>query len=497
MCSKLNEPRTPATAARPATHVWSITRRLTLLYVACTAALLLLSAGFLYWTLKGNLDHTRHGLLASKIEVLRLLLREQPDKADVLASEVEHEASESQPLKYYIRVQDEQGRVLLETPGMTGLVPATLFPPPVEVATDLRRDMEGKLRHLGTFHLLSAQATVGAPGRGQRTLQIAMDGSTGDALLKDYRNKLLTVLGLGLVFAAVAGVWVARKGMRPLAEITQAAQHITASQLHERIAEVRWPAELAQLATAFDAMLDRLEDSFMRLSQFSADLAHALRTPLHNLRGEAEVTLARSRTPEEYQHVLASSLEECERLSRMIDGLLFLARADDPKTAVERVRFDARKQLEAVQEFYEALASEQEVTVTCEGQAWLTGDAMLFRRAVSNLLGNALRHTSAQGSVHLSVESLPDLMVEVRVRDTGSGIAPEHLSKIFDRFYRVGQTHSPVPGGIGLGLAIVQSIMRLHAGTVRVQSVLGQGTTFTLSFPVEAAPPLGGQMTKM
>jgi len=331
---------------------------------------------------------------------------------------------------------------------------------------------------------------VGDSGREQRTLQIAMDGATGDTLLKDYRNQLLMVLGLGLAFAAVAGVWVARKGMRPLAEITQAAQHITASQLHERIAGARWPAELAQLATAFDAMLDRLEDSFMRLSQFSADLAHALRTPLHNLRGEAEVTLARSRKPEEYQHVLASSLEECERLSRMIDGLLFLARADDPKTAVERVRFDAREQLEAVHEFYEALASEQEVTVTCEGQAWLTGDPMLFRRALSNLLGNALRHTSAQGSVHLSVESLPDQIVEVRVRDTGSGMAPEHLSRIFDRFYRVGQAHSPVPGGIGLGLAIVQSIMRLHAGTVRVQSVLGQGTTFTLSFPVEAALPL-------
>jgi two-component system heavy metal sensor histidine kinase CusS len=489
MCSKSTKPTELQETPRPATRVWSITQRLTLLYAASTATLLLLSAGFLYWTLQRNLDHTRHGLLASKIEVLRLLLREQPDNADVLASEVEHEASESQPLKYYIRVLDEQGLLLLETPRMIGVAPASWFPPPIEVGTDLRREMEGSLRHYGALHLLSANATVGNPGGEQRTLQIAMDGSTGDDLLNDYRDKLLTVLSLGLVFAAVAGVWVARKGMKPLTEITQAAQHITASHLHERIAGLRWPAELAQMATAFDDMLDRLEHSFMRLSQFSADLAHALRTPLHNLRGEAEVALARNRTPEEYRHVLASSLEECERLSRMIDGLLFLARADDPKTAVQRVRFDARKEIEAVREFYEALASEQEVTVSCEGDAWVTADPTLFRRAVSNLLGNALRHTAAKGSVYMSVSSGPDQVTEVCVRDTGSGIASDQLPKIFDRFYRVSVPHSPVPGGIGLGLAIVQSIMRLHGGTVRVQSVLGQGATFTLNFPVGVASP--------
>lgn len=243
-------------------------------------------------------------------------------------------------------------------------------------------------------------------------------------------------------------------------------------------------------------MLDRLEDSFTRLGQFSADLAHALRTPIHNLRGEAEVALVRARSPEEYQHVLASSLEECERLSRMIDGLLFLARADDPNAALKRVRFDARQEMEAVREFYEALASEQQVAVTCAGAAALTGDPMLFRRAVSNLLGNALRHTSAGGSVALSLATTAEQRILVRVQDTGCGILPEHRAKIFDRFYRVGETTSPVPGGIGLGLAIVQSIMRLHGGVASVHSEVGKGSTFTLDFPAEP-PAVPRQITEM
>lgn len=479
MCSKSVEPKTPAVLAGDWTRTWSITRRLTLHYVASTTALLLLAGGFLYWALKGDVDAMRHAMLASKIEVLRQLVWQQPNKADVLADEVEHEASGSHSLKYYVRILDEQGRLRLESTGMQQLLPAALFPVPVGATVEPPKVIERKLRPDQPFDLVAVRAVVGGAGGEQWTLQVGHDVSASTALLAQYRRIILTVQVLGMVFAAVAGVWVARRGMRPLTEITQTAHHITASQLHERIAVAQWPVELAELAAAFDAMLDRLEDSFARLSDFCADLAHALRNPINNLRGEAEVALARSRTPEEYQHILASSLEECDRLARMIDSLLFLARADDPKAALERVQFDARKQMEAVREFYEALAGEREVTVTCEGNAWLTGDPMLFRRAVSNLLANALHHTARQGNVRISVRLLDDQAVEVSVCDTGRGIAPEHLPQVFDRFYR--GDHSP--SGSGLGLAIVQSIMRLHGGSASVQSVVGQGTTVTLKFP--------------
>src|SRR5207244_9308870 len=144
---------------------------------------------------------------------------------------------------------------------------------------------------------------------------------------------------------------------------TDAAHRITPPQLHERIGPVHWPTELTALATTFDAMLTRLEDSFTRLSQFSVDLAHELRTPINNLMGEAEVALARPRTPAEYQQVLGSGLEEYAKLSRMIDSLLFLARAESPENHIARTRLDARMAFEALREFYEALAEEHAVEV--------------------------------------------------------------------------------------------------------------------------------------
>src|SRR5262249_40680544 len=152
--------------------------------------------------------------------------------------------------------------------------------------------------------------------------------------------------------------------------------------------------------------------------------------------GEAEVALARSRTPDEYQQLLGSSLEEYAKLSRMIDSLLFLARAESPETHIERTQLNARQELEALREVYEAMAEERDVEVICHGQALVHADLILFRRAISNLLSNALHYTPCGGTVTLSVTPAEDHTIIVRVSDTGVGIAPEHLPKIFDRFYR-------------------------------------------------------------
>jgi two-component system heavy metal sensor histidine kinase CusS len=324
---------------------------------------------------------------------------------------------------------------------------------------------------------------VGRAGASQALLQIALDVSREDALIAGYRRRLGMVLIVGLLFSAGAGAIVARRGMRPLAEITRAAAHISATQLHERVNPARWPRELAALATAFDQMLDRLEASFERLSQFSADLAHELRTPINNLMGEADVALSKVRTPEEYRRVIESSLEEFAKLSRTIDGLLFLARAEHPDTHIQRAALDARKEIEAVGEFYDAMAQEQGVEVRCEGVATVHADPLLFRRAVSNVLSNALQYTPRGGSIVMSVAASADEGTTVRVSDTGCGIEPEHLPKLFDRFYRIDRARSHAPHNLGLGLAIVKSIVELHHGVVTVQSEPGKGTTVSLQFP--------------
>ncbi|MBI2517516.1 MAG: heavy metal sensor histidine kinase [Opitutae bacterium] len=465
----------PAFLRRPT----SLTGRLALLYVGSTAVLLLLAAGYLYWSLEDSLAREDQALLRGKLRVLRLLLREHNNRPAMLESEIEHEAAANELLKYYLRVLDSRGRVLMETTGMAGFLPVLEFPPPASAASGsppiLKRDFGPDRSYL----LLTAEAG----DEGHHLLQVALDVAHNDILLADYRWKLFAVLSAGLVFAALAGAIVARTGLKPLGRITRTVTRITASRLDERVTDENWPRELAALATAFDAMLDRLHDSFNRLRDCTGDMAHALRNPINNLRGEAEVALARVRTPEEYQQIIASSLEEHSRLAHMIDAMLFIARTDDPAATIEHTTFHVRPELDAITDFYEAWAAERQVSVRCEGDAMVHGDSILFRRAVSNLLSNALKHTPPGQHIGLSAGPGPDGGTEVVVQDSGIGISVEDLPRVLDRFYQVHKSRDQTAEGAGLGLAIVQSIMRLHGGSVQIESEAGRGTIVRLRFP--------------
>lgn len=477
---------------RPALMQWSIQTRLSVLYTLSAFGMLLLATVFLQWVLTSNLETEDNQFLAEKVQVLRTLLHDHPNDEAALRQEVQWEGGTARTTQYYIRVQDASGLTLLETPGMSRQIRAS-FPSPSPASEDTGATAEWKSPGGRSYRLMAARATVGSVAS-PRILQVALDVSPDDALIADYRRKMALVLLGGIIFSAAAGLMTARKGLRPLSEITAAAGRVTATQLDERIGLTPWPKELTALAAAFDAMLDRLHESFTRLSHFSADLAHELRTPVNNLMGEAGVALAKPRTPEEYQRVLESSLEEYERLSRMIDGLLFLARAESAQAPTQPICLNAFQELEAVREFYEAEAEEQGVELVCQGEARVKADPMLFRRAISNLVSNALRYTPSGGRITLSACQSEGQYVEVTVMDTGCGIEPRHLSHLFQRFYRADparlQDHCGHYQGTGLGLAIVNSIMDMHGGIVTLESQPGVGTTATLKFPQQATFPV-------
>jgi two-component system heavy metal sensor histidine kinase CusS len=232
-------------------------------------------------------------------------------------------------------------------------------------------------------------------------------------------------------------------------------------------------------------MLDGLEESFERISRFSADIAHDLRTPVNNIRGEAEVALARARTVEEYRDVLGSCLEEAVRLSNLIGDLLFLARAESPLALLHRERTDVAQLLTRVREYYEASAADAGVvlTTTYPREAVIAGvDQSLILRALSNLVSNAVAHTPSGGSIQMAAKTnLSNIHIEVS--DTGIGIQADALPRVFDRFFRVDASRSQTFGGTGLGLAIVQSIALLHGGNVQIASKPGEGTRVTISLP--------------
>ena len=243
------------------------------------------------------------------------------------------------------------------------------------------------------------------------------------------------------------------------------------------------PLEIAGLVEAFNAMLDRLDDSFRRLSDFSSDLAHELRTPVNGLLGHAQVALSRPRTAAQYRAALESVVEEGERIARLTRDMLFLARADDAAARLARERLDLRAEVEAVGAYFDPLAQERGVRFACEGAAEVRAERGLARRAIGNLLSNALRHTPRGATIRAAIRPGEDGAVALEVSNPGPGIPAEHLPRIFERFYRVERAGGEPSGGSGLGLAIVKSIMQLHGGSVQARSVPGGWTTIRLEFP--------------
>lgn len=260
------------------------------------------------------------------------------------------------------------------------------------------------------------------------------------------------------------------------------ASAVTASRLDQRLPVESVPIEFADLAYTLNEMLARLEDAFQRLSDFSSDIAHELRTPISNLMTQTQVELSRARDPASYRELLASNGEEFERLARMISDMLFLAKAEHGLTLPSIERIAIEREVEALFDFYDALAEERGVEFQLSGTGELQGDRPMLRRALSNLLSNALRYATAGSCVRVSI-STESSVVRVVVENQGPTIDPAHIPHLFDRFYRADKARShEKTDGTGLGLAITKAIVIAHGGSVAVSS-MGRMTSFYLVLP--------------
>ncbi|MBI3530214.1 MAG: heavy metal sensor histidine kinase [Betaproteobacteria bacterium] len=345
----------------------------------------------------------------------------------------------------------------------------------------------GTLTHEG--RIWRALVASGALGDAEHTpiaIMLALDVTERENFARRYRSRLVVAAVVAAVIAGLVGFPLVRGALVPLDAMARRAGEISASRLDERLPVDGVPRELQELSMAFNHALERLQDSFRRLSQFSSELAHELRTPIGNLMGEAQVALRRVRTAPEYQAVLASAVEECEWFGRMIDAMLFLARADNAQTALHRKLLDGRQEVLHVAEYYEGLLAEHGLELCIEGNAAIWADPELLRQALSNLVINAIGHTHRGEAIMVSFALAPDASVLVEVSNPGSGIPANVLSRVFDRFFRMDEARGGSERGSGLGLAIVRSIMQLHGGSASVRSTPEGPTVFTLCFPSEA-----------
>jgi two-component system heavy metal sensor histidine kinase CusS len=411
------------------------------------------------------------------------MLRERPGDWDALREEVELESAARRYEQFYIRLLDERNISLLMTPGMAEQLELAQLERQTRSRPDRTIRMKG--RNGQAFRAISTSAPIGDPATKTDTIQIAIDVSQKEELLARYRFWFGAILLAAFAIFPLVGYQIARHGIRPVEEIATTARHIGSTNLRERILPEGYPFEMASLASTFNQMLDRLEDSFDRISRFSADIAHDLRTPVNNIRGEAEVALARPRSADEYRDVIESCLEEAVRLSNLIGDLLFLARADSPLTNLRRERVDVGELLGEVREYYEASAADGGLSISttvADEPVIAELDRALLQRAVGNLVSNALAHTPPGGAIVLGA-NVDSSTIRIKVSDTGIGIPAEALPKVFDRFFRVDSSRSQGAGGTGLGLAIVKSIALLHGGTVEISSEPGQGTRVTFHMP--------------
>ena len=454
----------------------SIAVRLTLWYALLSVFLIAAAGSALYWVLAEQLRQVDSKILSSKINAIHSILSRYTGNIEALRHETQLEASTIRGVFIWVSRPPDgiiaRGRdfnPLLDNPRPFTKSPKTLK----------KTEWKWKI-HDHDHYLVMAQRLAGNP---PTTIYVAVSTTQNVQFLALYRQALLLATTLVLLAAVAAGYLIARRAMRPVARLAEIVDELGAGQLHRRVVDEPWPSELRTLAANFDRLLGRLETSFNRISRFSADIAHELRTPLHILRGEAEIALSRGRSPADYQACIESAMDEYRRLSRMVDALLFLARAEQPDAQLDTPLLDSREEVAAVCAFYQAMADELDVVLVNDASGVVAANSGLLRRALGNLLGNALRHTPAGGEVNIRTAIQP-ARLQISVSDSGSGIAPEDLPHVFDRFYCADAARLRQGQGTGLGLAIVRSIMQLHGGEVALQSELGMGTTVTLSFPI-------------
>ncbi|HAG73907.1 MAG TPA: two-component sensor histidine kinase [Thauera sp.] len=458
------------------TRIHSLTARLATLFAVLAASLLVLAAMLFGRMLDMHFQELDMHELQGKVTLIRNALQSagvtgrRPERIEALErSFVGHES-------VGVLFRDGEGRVLY-----------IIHPEHFTAAQRAGERLSGALAdwtvderpHRG-IEVSIALPTLGSRDQSIEAL-VALDLSHHVHFLASVRNATWAGVVVAALAAALLGWFAAHRGLAPLRQVTETARKLSARQLAERLTIDDAPLEVREHVDAFNGMLARLEAAFQRLGDYSADIAHELRTPISNLMTQTQVALSRPRTNDEYQDILASNLEEYERIARMVSDMLFLAKAEENTLAHAGEAIDLAREADALIDFYEALADERQVRIVRQGQASVQGDRLMLRRALSNLISNALRHTPKEGQITIRIDA-DAAGVRLAVSNVGDPIPADQIERIFERFHRGSAQRESRGEGAGLGLAITRSIVQAHGGHITARSAEGV-TCFTITLP--------------
>ena len=447
----------------------SLTQRLTILFTALAAAVVVgLGLVFIEATARHFVD-LDHATLQDKQHLIEDIVRRATSVEDT-RSRLNEALSHHDGL--YVEAKTTQGDVLYRSQGFQP--PAVALPhlaahstsPSNQPATAFEQGTaSGRRFRTLSFNLAPTYDTASA-----LAVLVAIDTGHHDHFLAELRRTLALYAVLAVVLSGLLAWLAARQGLSPLRAMRAKAASVSGHQFSERMAVDAVPVEMADLATELNAMLDRLQEDYRRLAEFSSDLAHELRTPISNLLTQTQVALSTKRDAPTYRNILASNTEELERMARMVADMLFLAKAERGMTLPNRERFSVAQEVQALLEFYDAVAEDKGVQLSVVGDAEIDGDRLMFRRAVSNLLSNAVRHADPGSPVAVAITA-DKRGTAVSVENTADNIDPAALPRLFDRFFRGDPSRShPAAEGAGLGLSITKAIIEAHGGDIMASS---------------------------
>jgi len=455
----------------------SLTANLSIILALLTLTVMTAVGLIMYRTLERQLIVRDDGALITRVEQIRALLHDE-DVLDLI---------HNKPQLFANMLGNTESLLVLRFPGQTPLIevnPGNSPVPDISAVPTTRKLSLGAVHHgfQGDvpFIYTAAQAeTTRPPYRLEIITGRLMMERTH--MLASYRKEIFGVVACAsLLTMLLAGV-VARRGLLPLHRLAHQTGRIGIKNLSIRIDSENAPRELKALIKAFNLMLDRLEQSVTQLSQVSADMAHDLRTPIATLMGQTEVALSRPRPAEHYAMLLGSNFEELGRLSKMIENMLFLARAEQAGHAIDRAWLEISDEFDTLNDYFDGPAQERDLRLAFIGDGQIYADPSLLRRALANLLANAIQYADAGTTVTVRAERHAD-NIALSVSNQGPDIGKEHLERLFERFYRADASRTTATQASGLGLAIVRGIMTLHQGSWRATSAAGQ-TCFQVRFP--------------
>jgi len=450
----------------------SLTARLTAYFSLSSAAMLLGLGILIALAMEEHFAVEDFTALGENVNVIRRVVESSsaPEVSSRLNDVLQHRTD------LIVRVQAPQGQALFATPDFD-------FAEVLAVLRKAGRHSGALVWQQGDKQYRGVHMQVPLRDDGALDVLVGINTEIHAHFLRAFRKTLTLYIALAALASGLFGWWAARRGLLPLRAMASRAKSVTADRLDERMPVDMVPVEVADLGVTLNGMLARLQGDFQRLTDFSTDIAHELRTPITNLLTQTEVALSQIREPAKYRDVLASNVEELQRLARMVSDMLYLAKMEHNLTLPSAEMIELAGEVRALFEFYDAFAEDKAVQLQVEGQAQLRGDRLMLRRAFSNLLSNAIRHTPRRGRVIVSITPTEEGLA-VTIDNDGEAIAHDVLPFIFERFFRADKSRArPESDGAGLGLAITKAIVLAHGGTISATRVHDR-TRFTVRLPI-------------